>query len=278
MNEPGTVELYRERVVNGGHSTYGGETPTKASTAQYNYTHSGWSLEIGGEADPNATKNVDTNRVVYAAFTKELRSYTVTFSMDGTVLESMVVPYGTVPVPTVTPTKTDHKFSGWNPALAPVTGDVDYVAQFVSTASLARKLVDKTVASVTSDASSVGSYAFRNCSALTTVDLPLVTSIGGNAFNGCSNLTTVDLPLVTSVGSYAFYNCKALTTVILRSETMCTLSNVNAFNSTPIKSGTGYIYVPSALVDSYKADSKWSTYANQFRAIEDYSDICGGGV
>ena len=98
-----------------------------------------------------------------------------------------------------------------------------------------------------------------------------VTSVGGYAFYGCSNLTTVDLPLVTSVGSYAFYNCKALTTVILRYETRCTLSDVKAFNSTPIKSGTGYIYVPSALVDSYKADSKWSTYANQFRALEDYT-------
>ena len=52
---------------------------------------------------------------------------------------------------------------------------------------------------------------------------------------------------------------------------MATLSNTNAFSSTPIASGTGYIYVPRALVDSYKAASKWSTYANQFRALEDYT-------
>ena len=45
-----------------------------------------------------------------------------------------------------------------------------------------------------------------------------------------------------------------------------------------IEKGAGYIYVPSALVDAYKADSKWNAYANQFRAIEDYPDICGGGA
>ena len=56
---------------------------------------------------------------------------------------------------------------------------------------------------------------------------------------------------------------------------MATLGNTNAFSNTPIKSGNGYIYVPAALVDSYKADSKWSTYANQIRAIEEYPEICG---
>ena len=57
---------------------------------------------------------------------------------------------------------------------------------------------------------------------------------------------------------------------------MATLGGKGAFNMSPIASGTGYIYVPAALVDSYKAASNWSTYANQIRAIEDYPDICGG--
>ena len=104
----------------------------------------------------------------------------------------------------------------------------------------------------------------------------LVTSIGQYAFYGCSALTTADFPMATRIGSYAFRSCSNLTTLILRSETMCTLSGTNAFNNTPIASGTGYIYVPRALVDSYKAASNWSTFANQFRAIEDYPDICGG--
>ena len=81
--------------------------------------------------------------------------------------------------------------------------------------------------------------------------------------------------MVTSIAATAFDTCSALTTVILRKNQVCTLANVSAFNSTPIKSGTGYVYVPSALVDSYKTATNWSTYAAQIRAIEDYPDICG---
>jgi hypothetical protein len=53
-------------------------------------------------------------------------------------------------------------------------------------------------------------------------------------------------------------------------------NKTNIFASTPIASGTGYIYVPAALVDSYKGATNWSTYAAQIRAIEDYPEITGG--
>lgn len=124
-------------------------------------------------------------------------------------------------------------------------------------------------------ATNIGTYAFYYCSSLTTVDFPNVTSIGEAAFNGCSALTIADFPNVTSIGTYVF-SYSELTTLILRSTTMATLSSTNTFNGTPIKDGTGYIYVPSALVASYQAANNWSTYSAQFRAIEDYPDICGG--
>ena len=123
---------------------------------------------------------------------------------------------------------------------------------------------------------SIGSSAFYNCSKLTTADFPVATSIDNYAFSACSKLTTADFPAVTRISDHAFYNCTALTTLILRSGTMATLSNKNAFKGTLIASGTGYIYVPAALVDAYKAATNWSTYANQIRAIEDYPEICGG--
>ena len=128
-------------------------------------------------------------------------------------------------------------------------------------------------------ATSIGGNSFYSCNSLTTVDFPVATSIGSNAFRGCSSLTTVDFPVATSIGSYAFRDCSSLTTLILRNpDVVCTLSNTNAFTSTPIASGTGYIYVPSALVDSYKAETNWSTFADQIRAIEDYPDITGGAA
>ena len=121
-------------------------------------------------------------------------------------------------------------------------------------------------------ATRIGESAFVSCSSLTSANFPAATSIGDYAFSGCSNLTSADFPAATSIGVTAFFRCSNLTSLILRATTqVCTLSNTNAFNNTPIKSGTGYIYVPAALVDSYKTATNWTTYANQFRALESYT-------
>ena len=97
------------------------------------------------------------------------------------------------------------------------------------------------------------------------------------AFNGCTILAKADLGKVDSIGALTFQNCKALNTVIIRYDGICTLSNISAFNGTPIKTNdtTGFIYVPSSLVESYKSATNWATYADKIRAIEDYPDICG---
>ena len=49
---------------------------------------------------------------------------------------------------------------------------------------------------------SIGSQAFRGCSALTSINIPSsVTSIDGSAFEGCSALTSINIPSsVTSIG------------------------------------------------------------------------------
>lgn len=154
----------------------------------------------------------------------------------------------------------------------------------------------------------IGNYVFSNCAALETVDLPNVTGLSAYLFSGCTALKSVTLskitgigaysesfrlscpnawfkfPLLTSVGYYGLRDCTVfafecsskvtfengtnpfgnLGHLILRSETMCvakgsTLPNAN------------YVYVPSALVDTYKAATNWSAYADKFKAIEDYT-------
>lgn len=124
---------------------------------------------------------------------------------------------------------------------------------------------------------SVGERSFANCTSLTTVSLLLATAIFGHVFDGCINLTTVNLPSLENIGSSAFINCTNLTAVILRNtKKVCTLANFLPFDGTPIASGTGYIYVPSALIEDYKVATNWTVFADQLRAIEDYPDICGG--
>lgn len=119
----------------------------------------------------------------------------------------------------------------------------------------------------------IGTYAFKGCTGLTEAIIPKCTRLGIESFSGCSALAKVDCA-AEAIQDDALYNTAVNTLILRGTSAVCTLGS-NPFAYTPIASGTGYIYVPSALVDSYKADSAWSTYAAQIRAIEDYPDICG---
>lgn len=139
------------------------------------------------------------------------------------------------------------------------------------------ELVERTITNYSNDrVEDVGAYAFYYCSSLVTAKFANADLIWSYAFANCSSLTTVDLGSAMTISPYAFNWCSKLTTLILRrTNMMCDLYNTNALSNTAIAKGTGYIYVPSALLSEYKADDNWKTYANQFRAIEDYPSICG---
>lgn len=120
----------------------------------------------------------------------------------------------------------------------------------------------------------VGGYSFDGCTALKQVYFPSLTRVGGNGFIN-SGLETARFPVLSTIGTNAFRSSK-ITALILEGSTMVTLDNVSAFTGTPIANGTGYIYVPRSLIENYKVATNWVTHANQFRAIEDYPEICGG--
>ena len=89
--------------------------------------------------------------------------------------------------------------------------------------------------------------------------------IRGYAFYGYSTLTNVSFPVVTSIDGYALQYCSSLTTIYVgtESDTICTLSNTNAFNNC---TNLTNIYVPASLVDSYKSATNWSNYASKIKA------------
>ena len=140
-----------------------------------------------------------------------------------------------------------------------------------------------------------GSSVFQGCNSLMTLLLPNVTTIS-NASNIrlCSSLESVELPALTSmtgqynfrdcvalkrvtfgaqlanVAPYTFQSCSHLEAVVFTGATaVVTLSNTNAFTGTPIASGTGYVYVPDALVSSWKTASNWSTYASKIKPLSE---------
>ena len=64
---------------------------------------------------------------------------------------------------------------------------------------------------------SIGDYAFGNCSSLTSITIPnSVTSIGYGTFSDCTSLTNITIPgSVTSIGDNAFSSCFSLTSIII---------------------------------------------------------------
>lgn len=82
----------------------------------------------------------------------------------------------------------------------------------------------------------------------------------------------------TIVWEYAFEHADNLAILVLLGCAVKELKSTNAFTSTPIRTGTGgtgRIYVPAALVDSYKTATNWSAFANSILAIEDNLDVVG---
>lgn len=117
----------------------------------------------------------------------------------------------------------------------------------------------------------LGSNAFRTCPMSKIVEFPKLTTTSTYAFQDCVNIEYLDIGKTTTIGTYTFYNCKNLTALVLRrSDKPVTLSAPsNAFTGTPIKDGTGYVYVPDDLVDDYKANSNWSTFAEQIKPMSE---------
>lgn len=119
--------------------------------------------------------------------------------------------------------------------------------------------------------SSIGTSTFQGCLKLSSVNVPKLDSIAAYGFRNCKSLSRLKLPSVTVLGGFAFMECTSLIVLVLSGPSCCTLRSLDAFKSTPIESGTGYIYVPATLLDSYKTAANWSNFASQFRAIEDYT-------
>lgn len=149
----------------------------------------------------------------------------------------------------------------------------------------------------------IGEYGFLNAKSLNEVIAPSLITISCNCFKecpslsefitnsnfnsridtstfeGCRGLRKIDLYHITNqgIGKFAL-SCKNLRTLIIRNTDFVPSVQTMSFGdfASQLEAGNGYIYVPSAMVESYKAATNWSMFADQIRAIEDYPDITGG--
>ncbi len=126
-NDDGTV--LKSEEVEYGMLPIAPATPTKESTAQYNYEFAGWS--------PSVTL-VSQAATYTATYNSSVREYLVTFlNDDNSIISMQSCKYGSYPTIPSTPTKQataeyTYTFTGWTPAVVAVTGDAIYKATFSS--------------------------------------------------------------------------------------------------------------------------------------------------
>lgn len=108
---------------------------------------------------------------------------------------------------------------------------------------------------------------FKGCDSLSQVSLPKCKSLGDNVFYDCNSLSYLDLPVCSYIGRYAFYTYPAVSlTLVLRNSSVVGRGSITQLiDTTGIEKLS--IFVPSSLVDEYKVNEGWSTYASRFFPI-----------
>lgn len=244
------------------------DTPTKESTAQYNYVFYGWGASDGGAADGNILKNITEDKTVYAVFTAVVRTYTITYyDSDGaTVLKTEQLAYGSVP--SYTPIKEGSVCGGWTPTPVSVTGNASYTVIWTTVLASGSCGTNVTYALHKSGLLKISGSGAMTDYALypATKQSPFtksystqineiviedgVTHIGQGAFYNCKNITNVVLSnSVTSIGGTAFYNCTKITSIVLPDSV--TSVGGSAFQGTSVSS----LYVGAGLTSGLEGDS-----------------------
>lgn len=96
-----------------------------------------------------------------------------------------------------------------------------------------KELVDGTITSIETNATTISDYAFFNCTELVSVVAANATSVGANAFYGCNKLETVDLRNCVTIGNNAFNGCTKLKTIIVSDKLTSCASNLLGDAGTP---------------------------------------------
>jgi len=118
--------LKTEQVAYGSGATAPTE-PTRATTAQYTYTFSSWSV---------AFNNIVGNLDVTAVYTETVNTYSVVFyDYDGTAISTQEVAYGSAAVQPIDPTRNPtaqytYSFLGWDVVFGNITGPLSVHALY----------------------------------------------------------------------------------------------------------------------------------------------------
>ena len=235
--------------------TYGIEQALSANTfTREGYTFAGWATSACGTVayTDGQSISITAPMTLYAVW--KANTYTVTFNANGGegTMPSQTYTYGVKQALSAnTFTREGYTFAGWATS---ASGSVAYKAGQIISISAPMTLYavwknkdewgyrvvngeaeiyggDKTSAIPETTTgvieipsllggypvTSIGDFAFVNCSGLTNVTICTgVRSIGNYAFQGCRGLTSITIPdSVRSIGNYAFRDCRGLTSITI---------------------------------------------------------------
>ncbi|MBR5427418.1 MAG: discoidin domain-containing protein [Clostridia bacterium] len=282
---------------------YDGETPTLAGGDANTYTFLGWTTDANAEPGSNAPyyaadalPAVTGDATYYPYFGAEVNNYDITFIVDGT--ESTVsFPYGATPVYDGIPAKADtaqyaYTFTGWDPAIAAVTGEATYTAQFDETVKQYPVFVTGGAGSEISVASGMVDYGTELAFTVTVdeaySDSEPVVSVNGEALETPAGDGGVYAYTVTVTGNTEISvadlakNTYTVTFSVDGTETETTVSygEVPVYDDVPAKEATAqYSYTFTGWDPALAPATGDTIYTAQFsETTNQYPVFVGGGV
>ena len=133
-------------------------------------------------------------------------------------------------------------------------------------------LMNLVITEIPSTITSLPSSCFWHCESIQSLTfLGNITWMTNMSVRECTSLEEVIFEgSATGIQNTVFYGCTNLTKIVFKNNTeVPTLNHSNSFSSTPIASGTGYIYIADDLVETMKTTTNWSTYANQIKPLSE---------
>lgn len=243
-----------QNVPYGTTPTYNGQTPTYQGE-----TSTGWNPAVGPITG-------DTTYTAIYIPTYQVRFYSGTSSSSaGTLLQTTRVQEGSAAVYSgSTPTNPDGQsyweFTGWDKALTNIREATDFYAKYRDTRSVVIQYVEGTMTDYFSDtATTIFNRAFARDNIVTVTTS--ATDISDLSLSGSHGLETVVLTSreQVTIGTSAFNGSTKLASIVIYSPTMAALSgNGYWFKDTQIIKKFGAVFVPDALVNTYKADANWN--------------------
>lgn len=121
-----------------------------------------------------------------------------------------------------------------------------------------------------------GNQNFGNLTSVGEIRLPSLTTISGSSatFTNCHNIKKIIMPLLSgsTIGSSCFDNNYWLDTLVLGGDTLNPLGNTNVFRNAGTYGNGLSIYVPDALVDTYKTATNWTAFADKIKPMSELEE------